>query len=288
MTDNLQLPFECFDITKENLNSNDKDGITNIKDFLGAFICTGGYTEVNIDEKNYKVSKGDIYFVTPTIFVHANYISPDFKGMVIRVDYYFITPIINNVLDISNQLNLRDNPCLSLTVHQYDRMCSMFKSLKDRIESKENENITGHRRIVMRELIKSIGNTIAYEMINIYLSSNPVPPTKQDQTDIIVQKFIMNVYRGYQKHREVSYYANLICITPTYLSGLIKKKTGKTALQWIIDLVISDAKQMLQYSNSSIKEIAAHLNFPSQSFFGKYFKQYVGMSPKFYRKKMKA
>ncbi|WP_368350508.1 helix-turn-helix domain-containing protein, partial [Parabacteroides merdae] len=46
----------------------------------------------------------------------------------------------------------------------------------------------------------------------------------------------------------------------------------------------TEAKQLLESSNLSIKEVAAQLNFPTQSFFGKYFKQYVGMSPKEYRK----
>ena len=34
----------------------------------------------------------------------------------------------------------------------------------------------------------------------------------------------------------------------------------------------------------SIKEIAQNLNFPNQSFLGKYFKEHVGMSPKEYRR----
>ena len=48
--------------------------------------------------------------------------------------------------------------------------------------------------------------------------------------------------------------------------------------------LVSEAKQLLEGSDLSIKEIANQLNFPTQSFFGKYFKQYVGISPKEYRK----
>lgn len=58
---------------------------------------------------------------------------------------------------------------------------------------------------------------------------------------------------------------------------------GISALQWIIRMVIADAKQMLRSSDLSIKEIASELNFSTQSFFGKYFKQYVGISPTEYR-----
>jgi AraC-like DNA-binding protein len=83
----------------------------------------------------------------------------------------------------------------------------------------------------------------------------------------------------------VAFYASQQCMTPSYFTSVIKSKTGKPALQWIIDIVITESKQLLQYSNLSIKEIAIHFDFPTQSFFGKYFKQYVGVSPKEYRKK---
>ena len=75
-------------------------------------------------------------------------------------------------------------------------------------------------------------------------------------------------------------------ITPRYFSTIIKEKSGNSALQWIVQMVITEAKQLLEGSDLSIKEIADQLNFPTQSFFGKYFKQYVGISPKEYRKGM--
>ena len=70
-----------------------------------------------------------------------------------------------------------------------------------------------------------------------------------------------------------------------YFSAVIKEKSGSTALQWIVQMVITEAKQLLENSDLTIKEIATKLNFPTQSFFGKYFKQYVGVSPKEYRNK---
>ncbi len=83
--------------------------------------------------------------------------------------------------------------------------------------------------------------------------------------------------------REVTYYAQEQYLTPRYFSAIIKEKSGISALQWIIRMVIADAKQILRSSDLSIKEIASELNFSTQSFFGKYFKQYVGISPTEYR-----
>ena len=81
----------------------------------------------------------------------------------------------------------------------------------------------------------------------------------------------------------MSFYAKQLNITPKYLSSVVKEVSGKTAARWIDESVILEAKALLKYSGMSIQEIAYHLNFSTQSFFGKYFKRYVGMSPLAYR-----
>ena len=78
-------------------------------------------------------------------------------------------------------------------------------------------------------------------------------------------------------------------VNSTFLPGTfllsLKKNPVVPPLQWIVQMVITEAKQLLENSDLTIKEIATKLNFPTQSFFGKYFKQYVGVSPKEYRNK---
>lgn len=78
--------------------------------------------------------------------------------------------------------------------------------------------------------------------------------------------------------------ANNTFLPGTFLPSL-KRNPVVPALQWIVQMVITEAKQLLENSDLTIKEIATKLNFPTQSFFGKYFKQYVGVSPKEYRNK---
>lgn len=87
------------------------------------------------------------------------------------------------------------------------------------------------------------------------------------------------------KERNVSFYARQLNITPKYLSSVVKEVSGKTAAKWIDESVILEAKSLLKYSGMSIQEIAYHLNFSTQSFFGKYFKQHTGTSPSRYKRK---
>jgi AraC-like DNA-binding protein len=64
-----------------------------------------------------------------------------------------------------------------------------------------------------------------------------------------------------------------------YLSTTVKQVTGKNILDIISYVVIMDAKSKLKSTNMTIQEISYSLNFPNASFFGKYFKRHVGMTP---------
>ncbi|MBR7097275.1 MAG: AraC family transcriptional regulator, partial [Alistipes sp.] len=81
----------------------------------------------------------------------------------------------------------------------------------------------------------------------------------------------------------VEYYARQLDITPKYLSLICKARTGKNASKVIDEAIVRKAKALLKQSGLSILEVSQRLNFVSQSFFGKYFKQRVGISPSRYK-----
>jgi AraC-like DNA-binding protein len=91
------------------------------------------------------------------------------------------------------------------------------------------------------------------------------------------------VERDFKIDRSVLYYADKLCITPKHLSAVVKAVSGHTAGDWIDKYVVLAAKVMLRSSSYTIQEISSDLNFSNQSFFGKYFKQHVGMSPSDFR-----
>lgn len=83
----------------------------------------------------------------------------------------------------------------------------------------------------------------------------------------------------------MEYYADKLHVTPKYLSSVCKSAGGKTASQFIDLAVLKDIEYLMKHSSKSIKEIAAELDFPNISFFGKYVKKHLGLSPKAYREK---
>ena len=99
----------------------------------------------------------------------------------------------------------------------------------------------------------------------------------------LFEKFKALLVKEFLKQRAVGYYANRLHVTRKYLSEVIKKNSGKTAKDWIDDLIILEAKVLLQNKSITINQVSDALNFSNQSVFGKFFKKHTGLSPLQYR-----
>jgi AraC-like DNA-binding protein len=99
----------------------------------------------------------------------------------------------------------------------------------------------------------------------------------------IVQRFFDLLENHYKQEREVSFYATKLHLHEKYLSQVLKAQTRKTARMFIIQMVILEAKVLLDYNDLTIGEIADRLHFTNQYHFSHFFKQYASMSPTDYR-----
>ncbi|WP_298072156.1 helix-turn-helix domain-containing protein [uncultured Bacteroides sp.] len=91
-----------------------------------------------------------------------------------------------------------------------------------------------------------------------------------------------------RKARPIMEYLGELCLSPNYFGDLIKKETGKTALEWIQNKIISTAKERLLLSSGSISQIACNLGFQYPQHFTRVFKRMTGMIPNEYREKADA
>ncbi|MBR0046615.1 MAG: AraC family transcriptional regulator [Bacteroidaceae bacterium] len=92
-------------------------------------------------------------------------------------------------------------------------------------------------------------------------------------------QFLQILNEEHKRERSVQFYAQKLQITPKYLSSIVHNYTGLTASQAIDQDVIFSVKQALYTNQHNIKSISREFNFPSQSFFGRYFKRITGLSP---------
>ena len=278
-----QMPFRRILLTSDTFRILKEGQIISTFNKCGIFYCQRGSVEVSLEGCHYHIKPGDVYIYMASTLVHLLHKSEDAEGIMVEVDFYYILPIVNKVINVESQLFMRKNPCVSLSGEQCAHFEYLLNNLWDRINAEDCQKENVQYQHLKLELIKSMGQTICYEILNMYFTNQPLQPLQQGKKDVVFQNFMLSLFRFYRKERDVSFYARMQHITPRYFSAIIKEKTGDSALQWIVRMVITEAKQLLEESDLSIKEIADQLNFPTQSFFGKYFKQYVGVSPKEYR-----
>lgn len=137
------------------------------------------------------------------------------------------------------------------------------------------------------------GKELLYHQFSIFLYEMAGFRKKYSQrlTNVVSRKehlllrFSSLVKKQYKKQRSVLAYARQLHVTAKYLSATVKELTGQTAGEMIDDQVLLEARYCLHDPDTSIAEIAHHLNFPDPSVFGKFFKRHTGVTPKTYRRK---
>ena len=99
----------------------------------------------------------------------------------------------------------------------------------------------------------------------------------------LFRRFAKLVGQHYRTDRRIAFYAELMHLTPKDMSGVIRHVSGHSPAEWITQNVLLEAKNLLRHSDMNIQEVSIALNFPNQSFFGRWFKEHTGLSPKAYR-----
>lgn len=122
------------------------------------------------------------------------------------------------------------------------------------------------------------------KLFSFVKESNIINYVKNSRQYQFFNDFINKLNEKHRQERSVQYYANELNITPKYLSSIVQSFTGLTASQVIDQYVIYAVKQTLYTNKTNIKTISKDFNFPSQSFFGRYFKRVTGVSPNEYIK----
>lgn len=161
----------------------------------------------------------------------------------------------------------------------------MYKETVTILEMTKNKlQDTTHR--YRRECIQALMNILIYNEYNSLLKEEKAKEKAiASRSQELYDQFINLVQKHCTKERDISFYADKLCVTPKYLSQVVKKVSNRLAGEWISDYVILEAKALIKSRHYTIQQISEMLNFSQQSFFGRYFKQKVGMSPKEYQNK---
>lgn len=124
---------------------------------------------------------------------------------------------------------------------------------------------------------------VGYEFLNLYRREQDRQWSEPPQTDIF-NRFCELVLKHYRESREIQFYADLLNLTPKYLSKVIRAAAGISPMKWIEQYVIAQAKRLIEtQATQTLQETAYMLGFSEPTSFYRYFKRATGMTAKEYR-----
>lgn len=120
-----------------------------------------------------------------------------------------------------------------------------------------------------------------YEMCGNLQVDNPYPDSSRSRE--LFRKFMQLLHEHHRTQHEVQFYAGELCISAKYLTQITKRMIAHTPKQMIDEQLIHEATTLLSKNDSSIQEISSKLGFVDQSYFGRFFKRMMNVSPQQYR-----
>lgn len=238
-----------------------------------------GSARLKIDMEEYNLTGPfNVVKIGPGQVVSIDSFSPDFDVLVILMSQRFIESMM---VYINSSIPFRLHSNFSPVEH-YD-----ISSEEDQIAFK-----LFYRAI--RHCLQYTSNPYRLQVVQhvimaMFYSSERIRDVESEDkprsnADVLTKEFVSLVKDNFRRERQLKFYADALCITPRYLSRVVKECTGQSAAEWIERCVVLEARALLKSTNMTIQQISDELNFPSQTFFGKYFKRRVGLSPKEYRR----
>ena len=248
------------------------------------FFLKEGHFQVDHNLNTFDVRSGSIMMTVPGNIIKVSSYKPehiaDAELYFLLISKEFMSGIhldINRVYQES--LRLWNYPCIRLSEDDISLLVEYFTLSRNILHSRMK-----NKKNVLGALVTSFAHVILELWTREISHSRKAENPSTARINQLLERFIALVTEYHNTERGVAFYADKLCLSPKYLSKLIKQASGRSAPAWIDSFVILEAKNMLKYSDKSIKEIVYELHFPNQSVFYKFFKAHTGMTPSEYRK----
>lgn len=242
-------------------------------------VCTKGSGSYYINQKQVSVHAGEALILTEGLVVDNVEMSPDCEGIACIISYPFLYEIVKDIPNISTLFLLaRRHPVFALQPEDIQEVHEYFGMIHRRLVGGEYRFRQDVVRLLLVTMIYELGDTF-YKVLGSEKDENF--STRSEQ---IFVHYLQLVEHHFISQRRVGWYAEQMGITAKYLSETVSNISHHSPNEWIERYVTSEIRNQLRKTNKKISDIAKEMNFPNQSFLGKYFKENTGMSPSEYRK----
>lgn len=233
-----------------------------------------------IDDHQFDIKSNCIFFLSPGQ-IHSIELSNDVEGFIFlfRPEFYLYNktdknklleyPFFHTVTQIEQPLLISNKEDQTFFNWLFDNSCK---------EAKANNNHSP-------QYLMNFLDLILLKSSQLFTSGDSLSDSKKGY--LLVKKFKLLIEENYKLNYSISQYAEQLGVTANHLSEMVKAITGRTSTDLVNEKKVLEIKRLLMFTDLSVTEISEELNFSDQSYFAKYFKKIVGLSPKQYRESVK-
>ena len=245
-------------------------------DYIGLVVCTRGSYSFKVNEEKMEARAGETLFLTENVHFQIESVSADLEYSLL---FYRIAPIRdilgNTVMMMRLYATLNPRPFIVLATGEEYALAD-YTQLLPSASYTESTMFDGHER-------KLLMLSLTYRLCSIFNRKVVQGGEASGHKIDIFVKLITLISDHYPKERSVSFYADRLCLSPKYLSSMVKGICGYTVQDLVFKAIIRRAIFLMTSTSKTIQEISDELNFPNASAFGTFFKKHTGLSPKNYR-----
>lgn len=246
-------------------------------DYVGIVVCHQGTFRFCVDGTSYTTKAGETVFLSKGIMLQVTESSSDLQFTLLFYHSENIRPMLGNTV-VTMRLYATIYPKACHIIHTgFEDMLASYAHMLQALE--QQEDTSPYSAYEEKLLLLAV----TYRLCSIFSMSFKVAGKDMARKIEIFESLLKLIEDNYMRERSVAFYADQLCLTPKYLSVMVKSLCGNTVQQLLFKAIIRRSIFLMKNTNMSIQQISYELNFPNASTFGTFFKKHTGLSPKHYR-----
>ena len=241
------------------------------KSFHDFFLITKGYLDRSKGTEHYHVMANTFCFMPAHHITYNALGSEDIEGVACHFNNEILHLERHPLLHSIDFLNFSGHPL----VHIPEAHMPVILFLLKRMEEESQANLPHKYPLIQSYLIALL--------LELSRFATPRAAHHTHAASTIADHFKKLLHVHIEEKQRISAYAQMLSVTPNHLNKAVKQATGRTASDWIKEMLLLESKVLLGQSTLSIADIAYKLNFQDQSYFGRFFKKNSGTTPTQYR-----
>ena len=247
--------------------------------FVSSFafvVVDKGWMTIYYNGRELTFHPNDLYTYSPGLPVTVIATSDDFHGYCLMADEHVTieAPSVHDLLHLAYlpivQLH---EPKQTLAADAAQHLITKMREIIGYLHSDH---------IYKGEVLRMLYSIFLLDLQNAQNSAIVHRQTPQRVEEIFIG-FIRLLPDSFIEHHDIPFYASRLCISPVYLSRVVRQVSGRTVIDYINHMLMVEASFLLRTSNLSIAQIADRLHFADTPSFSKFFSRMKGMSPRAYR-----